>query len=114
MSASKHLIHSPKSIASIFPEAKSLERKFEWAKPLQIYAKSFRNVKGLEFDHVFVTCLDLLDVPMDDETLVARTRKRVYTMMMRARDYLTLTCTGNLPAMVQPIENYVDQIQQGI
>jgi hypothetical protein len=105
---------SPKSIAVIFPEAKLLERKFEWAKPLQIYAKSFRNVKGLEFEHVFVVCLDMLDVPMDDEVLVARTRKRIYTMMMRARDYLALTCTGNLPAVVQPIENYVDQVQQGV
>jgi hypothetical protein len=102
---------SSRAIAIIFPESKGLERKFEWAKPLQVYAKSFRNVKGLEFEHVFVVCLDLLDVPMDDETLVAKTRKRVYTMMMRARDYLTLTYTDKLPTVVQPFESHVEQVR---
>ncbi len=75
------------------------------------YVGSFNQMKGLEFEQVFVpylhTAFDHIKQP-SDESALAETRKRIFTAMTRARERLILSYQNALPGEMAVLQDYTD------
>jgi hypothetical protein len=78
-----------------------------------IYVASFNQMKGLEFQTVFLpnlhTVFDEANTEKEDE-FISESRRRIFTAITRARTQLVLSHHGNsLPVELWPIRQYVRQ-----
>jgi hypothetical protein len=74
------------------------------------YVGSFNQMKGLEFQTVFLphlqTVFNRFDADIDD-TFVSETRRRIFTAMTRARENLMLSYHDKFPAELAPVEPHI-------
>jgi len=89
-------------------------RQAEIFKPLQvdtgIYVSNFAKMKGLEFQAVILPFIDTLfdeRVTNADENFITEQRRKLFTAMTRACDYLVLTHCGDLPKYIEGLKAYV-------
>lgn len=77
-----------------------------------IRVESYRKLKGLEFEVVFLTALEsFFGSGMESsEQRLSSERRVVYMAMTRARERLYLTCNGQWPKPLTPVLQFVDAV----
>jgi superfamily I DNA/RNA helicase len=80
------------------------------------YVETFDKMKGLEFRVVFVphlqTVFEAGSMPTDTE-FISTVRRRIFTAMTRAREWLYLSYQGQCPAALDPLTPYVQASLDG-
>ncbi|HRF96940.1 MAG TPA: ATP-binding domain-containing protein, partial [Aggregatilineales bacterium] len=72
-----------------------------------VYVAGFQRMKGLEFRMVYLPSLNtLFQTVMDDEEL-AEIRRKLFTAMTRAKQYLILSAIESIPEPIKPILEFV-------
>lgn len=97
---------SPESIAILCHNRHHVRH---WAnhRHKNVYVDRFDNMKGKEFDVVFIPQLDRVFQHAINERAISNSRRRVFTAMTRAKTTLTLTYHEYFPEELLPIEPYV-------
>lgn len=98
---------------AILCHSNKLIKLWEHLRGKGVYVDSFRMMKGLEFQSVFVPHLNNIFNQTSgeiDDAFISETRRRIFTAMTRARKTLILSYNGGLPNELAPIEPFVQHI----
>ncbi|MDX1991156.1 MAG: UvrD-helicase domain-containing protein [bacterium] len=96
---------------AILCHSKRIVKHWAYLRNKGCYVETFEKMKGLEFRAVFVPHLHTLvethaTISGDEE--IAATRRRIFTAMTRAREYLNLSYQNQLPQILEPLLPFVE------
>ncbi|HUN09599.1 MAG TPA: UvrD-helicase domain-containing protein [Aggregatilineales bacterium] len=101
---------NPTSIAVLVHSSKQVHQWADLHNRMGLFVSSFRQMKGLEFDAVIIpnvnTILDHIG-NQERDSLVAETKRKLYTAMTRARQQLALFYYNTLPAELSVLKSNV-------
>lgn len=104
----KHKELAPRDIA-VLCHSKRIVKHWASLRNHGVYVDHFDRMKGLEFKHVFVPHLENAFTTAHDAETTSEIRRRIFTAMTRARQYLVLSYSSKLPNQLTPIVPHVQQ-----
>jgi superfamily I DNA/RNA helicase len=83
--------------------------KLDWIAETNTYVSHFNRIKGLEFDVIIIPHLEtLLNYKQSiDQTRIILPLRKLFVAVTRARRYLHVTYTGQLPTQLRVLEHYM-------